>query len=829
MKRIAFAVAAGMCFAAWVAAQDAPPAQEPQPYDRVITKDAKSKKGIFTVHQIKERYYYEIPKQELDKDFLWRTGIARTAIGAGFGSRPVVKRVVRWELSGNKVNLRNIEYSLVADPKTPIAAAVKAANNNAIIMSFPVVAFNKDGEPVIEVTRLFGTDVPEFSARLCLGATAVDVARSYIERITAFPENIEAEASMTYTRAGTTADAEDDWPALAPVGNAYSQMRPGSATVVLHHSMLKLPEKPMMPRFKDDRVGYFSIRQMDYGRDEHHAQSVDYILHWRLEKKDPSAAVSEPVKPIVYYIDPATPTKWVPWLKKGIESWQPAFEAAGFKNAIVAKDAPTPEQDPDWSGNDIRHSVLRWLPSTIEAAGGWNTYDPRSGEILSTEFYLYHNLLKEVELNYFVQAGPLDPRAQKLPFPDDLLGRLIIDLIAHEVGHTLGLSHNFKASSKYPQEKLRDPDWVKKMGLVPSVMDLARYNYVAQPEDKIDVDDLGWRVGPYDVFAIRWGYTPIPGAKTPDDEKPMLDKWAREQDRTPWLQYYGHDQISVRRPVGGDVSDPGYLRDAVGDADAVKSTALGMKNLERVIKMLIPATAYKEGEPYDDLREMYDRVVSQWTVEMNHVVAIVGGFDARERYIGQEGPRFTMVPKARQEEAVRFLNANAFRTPAWLLDRDILDRIEAVGILARIRKAQVSVLTNLLDSARFARLVEQEATGGETAYTPTDFLATVRKGVWEELDSSQVKIDAYRRNLQRAYLDLANTKVNGPAVADDDADDDSAAPAGVTSSGDERPFYRAELRALDASISASLAKATDAETKAHLEGAHDQIAKILDP
>lgn len=819
MKRIAFAVAASMCFAAWVAAQDAPPAPEPQPYDRVITKDAKSKKGIFTVHQIKERYYYEIPKPELDKDFLWSTRIARTAIGVGYGGQPLSKRVVRWELSGNKVNLRNVEYSLVADPKTPIAAAVKAANNNAIIMSFPISAFNKDGEPVIEVTCLFSTDVQEFSARGRLGATAVDATRSSIERITAFPENIEAEASMTYTRAARPAD--DSWAGtnqFVNPGSGYGQMQPGSATVVLHHSMVKLPEKPMMPRVNDDRVGYFSIRQMDYGRDEHRAKAVDYIIHWRLEKKDPSAAVSEPVKPIVYYIDPATPAKWVPWLKKGIESWQPAFEAAGFKNAIVAREAPTPEQDPEWSCDDVRHSVLRWLPSTIEAAGGWVTYDPRTGETLNAEFYFYHNFMKKAEALYFVQAGPLDPRAQKLPLPDDLMGRLIMNVVAHEVGHTLGLSHNFKASSMYPQEKVRDPEWVKKMGHVPSIMDLSRYNYVAQPEDKIDVEDLAWRIGPYDVFAIRWGYTPIPSAKTPDDEKPTLDRWAHEQDSTPWLRF-----------GGGKGSDPGELIEAVGDADAVKSTALGMKNLQRVVKMLIPATAYKEGEPYDDLREMYGCVLSQWTLEMNHVAAIVGGFNTREKYIGQEGPLFTMVPKAKQDEAVRFLNANAFVTPVWLLDRDILSRIEAVGALARIRTAQNSVLTNLLSGARFARLVEQEATEGAAAYAPADFLAAVRKGVWKELDSPQVKIDAYQRNLQRAYLDLANTKVNAPAVADDDADDDSAAPAGATSSGDERLFYRAELRTLDASISASLAKATDAETKAHLEGAHDQIAKILDP
>ncbi|MGA2271158.1 MAG: zinc-dependent metalloprotease [Bryobacteraceae bacterium] len=741
-------------------------------------------------------------------------------MGVGYGHQELTERVVHWELNGNKVHLRDNDYSVVADPKTPIAEAVIAANNSTIIITFPVAAFAKDGAPVIQVTRLFSTDVPEISARQRLGATTLDASRCFIERISAYPENIEAEATMTYTRSPTPAGTNA--PAPAPTGGlGGGQMRPGSATLVLHHSMVKLPEKPMMPRVFDERVGYFTTNLMDYSKDEHRAPRVRYIDRWRLEKKDPGAAVSEPVKPLVYYIDSATPVKWREWLKKGVESWQPAFEAAGFKNAIIAKVAPTPEEDTDFSIEDVRNSVIRWLPSTIENAVGPNIHDPRTGEILNAPIQFYHNIMNLQRSWYFLQVGPLDARAQKLPLPDDLMGRLLEFVVAHEVGHTLGFQHNMKASSTYPQEKVRDKDWMHKMGAAPSIMDYARFDYVAQPEDHVAVEDLVPRVGPYDIWATKWGYTPIAGAKTPEEEKPTLDKWAREQDTTPWYRFSTYNSAG---------SDPGELTEAIGDADAIKSTALGVKNLQRVAKMLMPATTAKQGEPYDDLAELYGRMLGQWTLEMGHVAAIVGGFDTREKYVGQEGLLFTPVPKARQEAAVKFLNENAFATPTWAIDPQILRRIEPTGVLGRIRNAQSSVLNNLLSSARFARLVEQEAIDGSAAYAPADFLATVRKGVWKELDAPQVKVDAYRRNLQHAYLDLVNSKINGAAPS---------IPAGMpaeivvllsgATSADEKSLYRAELRSLTASVSSALAKATDRESRAHLEGVRDQIARILDP
>jgi hypothetical protein len=794
-------------------------APNPQPFDRVITKEAKSTKGLFTVHQVGERFFYEIPKSEMGKQYLWNSQIAKTTVGVGYGGGEVATRVVSWELRNNRVYLRDINFSVAAAPDSPIAEAVKDSNNATIIMAFNVAAYH-DGDPVVDVSRLFNTDVPEFSARQQLGATAFDASRSFIDHIVAYPENVEAVATATYTRAANGAGGGGGG---RGGGLGGGSMRGTSATIVLHHSMVRLPEKPMMPRLFDERVGYFTTAQMDYTADEYRAKTVRYIARWRLEKKDPSAAMSEPVKPIVYYIDSATPRKWAPWLKKGVEDWNEAFAAAGFKNAIIAKDAPTAKEDPDWSPEDVRHSVIRWLPSTTENASGPHISDPRTGEILNADIQFYNNVMNLVRDWYFVQVGPLDPRAQRLPLPEALMGRLLEQVVCHEVGHTLGFQHNMKASSMYPADKIRDKDFVHKMGHTPSIMDYARFNYVAQPEDGIALEDLIPRIGPYDTWATHWGYAPIAGAATPQDEKATLDKWSREQDNTPWLRF---------STANSDGSDPGEETEAVGDADAVKSTAMGVKNLQRVAKMLMPATAWKEGETYEDLSELYGQMLGQWQREMGHVAQIVGGFNSQEKVVGQEGRVFTLVPKIRQEEAVKFLVENAFATPGWMIDPEILRRIEPTGVLTRIRSAQASVLNAVLNDQRFARLIEQQAVDGSAAYTAADLLATVRKGVWKELDAPQVRIDAYRRNLQNAYLDLVNTKLNpaqAAAAAPQGGGGGRGGRGGAARSEDEKPFFRAELHALNASITAAIAKATDHDTKAHLEGAKDQIAKILDP
>ena len=765
-----------------------------RPYDRVITKEAKSDEGLFTVHRIGDRLYYEIPTTQLNEEFLWVTQIARTTIGVGQGGQAVGSRVVKWERRGNRVLLRGVSYDIVADRRQPISQAVEAANYDTILMAFNIEALGKSDAPVIDVTRMFTTEVPEFSGRARVRSRAFDAQRSFVERAVSFPDNIEVEATHTYSTG-----VEIQGPVTTPQA-LLNAARPGSASVVMHFSMVKLPDNPMMPRVFDERVGYFNVQQVDYGREEHRAQRRRYITRWRLEKKDPSAAVSEPVKPIVFYIDPATPPKLVPFIKRGVESWRPAFEEAGFRNAIIARDAPTKEQDPDWSAEDARYSVIRWLPSTTENAFGPHISDPRTGEILEADIQMHHNVMNLLRDWYFVQVAPLDPRAAKLPLPDDLMGQLIEHVTAHEVGHSLGFQHNMKASSTYPAEKVRDREWVKKMGHTPTLMDYSRFNYVAQPEDRIDAADLIPRIGPYDRWATMWGYKPIPGAKDADDEKKTLDEWARAQDATPWLRFSTSDSAGA---------DPGELTEAVGDGDAVRSTTMGLKNLERVAGMLLTATT-RPGEPYDDLEEVYGRLLGQWVLEMNHVAAVVGGVQSRQKTSNQDGPRFVPLSRERQREAMQFLSAHAFTTPSFVIKPEILRRIEPIGTLDRIRTSQLRVLATLLAEPRIARLVEQEAIDGAAAYRPTEFFTDLRRAVWREIEGTSVQIDPYRRNLQRAYLDAMGDKVNRV-------------------NSESRSLARGELRALDTSVRAAIAKAADRTTRLHLQDVRDQVARILDP
>lgn len=773
---------------------------EIKPYDRVITKDAKSDQGIFTVHRIKEKIFYEIPKSELDKEFLWVSQIAKTTLGVGYGGQALGNRVVKWERLNNRVLLRSVSYQVVADPKQPIARAVRAANNDAIIKSFYIEALGKEDSVVIDVTSLFTTEVTEFSAKSRLRARIFDASRSFVERVVSFPTNIEVEATHTFSN---PADASPATPAGPTNPFLGAGMGTGSASVVMHYSMVKLPENPMMPRLFDERVGYFTVRQMDYGKDEHRAPQRTYITRWRLEKKDPNAAVSEPIKPIVYYVDPATPSKWVKYIKQGIEDWQPAFEAAGFKNAIIAKDAPA--NDPDWSPEDARYSVVRWLPSTIENASGPHISDPRTGEILESDIQMYHNILNLQRSWYFTQVGPLDPRTHKFPFPDDLMGELLRYVVAHEVGHTLGFQHNMKASSMYPFEKVRDREWLKTMGHTPTLMDYSRFNYVVQPEDKIPVEDLIPKIGPYDKWATMWGYKPIAGCASPEEELKTLNEWAREQDSKPYLRF------TTAKSRG---ADPGELTEAVGDADAVKASTLGVKNLKRVADLLLTATTTENGKAYTDLEEIYGAMIGQWRLEMGHVAAIVGGFQSQQKHIGQDGVLFTPIPRERQAEAVKFLNENVFATPSWMLRPEILRRIESNGALDRVKQAQQFILSQLMNPARFSRLVEQEAIDGEKSYRPVELMSDVRKGIWSELNGTgAVKIDAYRRNLHRTYLDLMGDRLNGRSPANDD----------------QRPFIRGELRSLSADVAKALNRTTDRATRMHLEDVRDQIAKILDP
>ena len=791
----------------------------PRPYSRVITREAQSKDGLFRTHRIGSKLLYEIPRKEFGKEFLLVSQIARTTLGAGYGGQALGNRVLRWDRRGHRVLLRDISFEITADTTLPVYQAVQSANYNPILMAFNVEAYGADSAAVIDVTRLFTSDVPEMTARNRLRAGPLDAARTFVERVATFPDNIEVEATHTFAPLPQTPTTQQPTPPGQP------PRRSESASVLMHWSMVRLPESPMMPRLYDDRVGYFSIRQYDYGREEHRAQQRRFITRWRLEKKDPAAEMSEPVKPIVYYVDPATPAKWVPWIKRGIEDWQRAFEAAGFRNAILAREAPSPAEDPDWSAEDARYSVVRWLPSTIENASGPHVHDPRTGEILESDIQFYHNVQNLLRDWYWVQVGALDPRARRLPLPDSLMGRLIQYVTAHEVGHTLGFQHNMKASSTYPLDSIRSASFLRRMGgHTPTLMDYSRFNYVAQPEDSIPLDRLIPDIGPYDKFATMWGYRPIPDAKTPDEERPTLDRWARMQDTIPWYRF---------STSGSGSADPGQLTEAVGDADAVRATQLGLRNIQRLVPMLIPATRDTLGN-YSDLAELYGRLLGQWATEMNHVAAIIGGVESREKYGSQEGVRFTPIPRARQVEAMRFLNQHAFRTPEFFLDQEILRRIEVEGAMERIRTQQLRVLSTLLNDDRLSRVIEFEAlaTSPREVYAIGDLMGDLRRGIWEELTAPRVAIDPFRRNLQRSYLELIDRKLNPPASQPRVVPGPGGQPTMITSprpSNDARAFIRGELVELDAAIRAALSRTADRTTRLHLQDARQEIRRILDP
>jgi len=756
-----------------------------KPYDQVITRDAKTRRGMFITHRVGPKLYFEIPSNELNKDMLLvgryaRAGEADPRRQQSYGGDQFAERTLRWERSGNRVILRSPSFDITADSTLPVYKAVIASNNPTILAVFDVEAYGKDSAAVIDVTSLYVTPMPEFDVQ----GTQLDPRRSYIESAAAYPNNVEVEATQTIT---------------AP--------QAGASSILAHWSMVRLPEHPMMPRLVDDRIGYFDVSQVDFGTTEYRSVTKRYIARWRLEKKDTTAALSDPVQPIVYYIDPATPNQWKPYIRAAVAEWEPAFEAAGFSHAIVAKDVPT---DRDWSLEDVRHTVIRWLPSTTENAVGPHISDPRTGEILNGSIRIFHNVMNLNRAWYFTQVGPLDPRAQRWPMPDSLMGRLLQYVVAHEIGHTLGFYHNHKASSTYPTDSVRSATWVAKMGHTPSIMDYSRFNYVAQPEDHIPVNDLIPQVGVYDKYAVMWGYKPIPGARTPEQERPQLNSWLRMQDTIPWYRF-GH---AAETGLNGN-PDPGDETEAVGDADAVKATSFGLKNIKRVMPMLIPVTI-KPGEDFSDLAEIYGRLIEQWTREMVHVSNVIGGTETQLKAGGQAGVVYTPLSRDRQVAAMHFLNDNVFKTPMFFVDEQVTRRLEPNGSITRINTAQGRVLASVLSNTRAARLIEFAALAPRNApaYSVTDMLSDLHHGVWTELGDAHVTIDAFRRGLQHLYLDQLTSRVRPPKPTSD-LDRLRA----VMSSGAPNDYVaamRLDLTALQSEVARAIPRAADAATRAHL-------------
>ena len=707
-------------------------------YEEIITKDAKSDDGLFTVHKLDDKYYFELPNSILEKEILIVSRISGHVKGLNFGgagmkSRP--QQVIRFQRLDNQILMRSVSYNSVAEENTPIYTSVKNNNFEPIISTFKVETISKDSSSVVfDVTSLFTEDVDMIGAlssreRTNFKIKGLDKSRSLITSMKSYPENVIINHILTY-RGDQLPDNDIT----------------GTLSIGMTQSMILLPTKPMVPRYYDERVGYFSLQQLDYGADEQKAATRRFITKWNLEPKDWDAynrgELVEPIKPIVYYIDPATPTKWAKYIKQGVDDWQTAFEKAGFKNAIQGKYAPTKEEDPDWSPEDVRYSVIRYIATDIQNAQGPHVHDPRTGEILESDILWYHNVMNLLRNWYFIQTAAVNPDARKIKFDDELMGQLIRFVAAHEVGHTLGLPHNMGSSVAYPVDSLRSPSFTATHGTAPSIMDYARFNYVAQPGDDTCFMPA---IGPYDQFAIEWGYRPMPGYNELT-EREGLREMVVTQTADPVYRFSS--------PTG---ADPTALTEAIGD-DAMRASDLGIENLKRIVDNLKTWT-YQAGEDFSVLEELYTNVIGQWNRYSGHVLTNIGGVVLTRKHQGQEGVQYERVPKESQERAMDYLNNQVFATPTWMLRSDILDQFQDSGAPDIVRQRQVGTLNQVLNTDRMKRLIEQEAFHGSAAYSLSEMMTDLRNGVWSELSSGN-EADLYRRNLQRAYLGRMDELMN---------------------------------------------------------------------
>ncbi len=770
-------------------------------YRDIITDEARTDDGLFRVHLIGEKVYYEIPNDLLNVDLLWISRISGRSedlspyINAGSKTN---EQIVQWQRKGSRILLRGISYNSVADESLPISRSVQYNNFEPIIQAFKIETMNEDSTAVvIEVSSLFTKDVPVFSGldsrlRTQYKVRNLDAARSFIDTVRSYPINIEVVHTQTFNAAEPPANSKMN-----------------TITIQMNQSMIKLPENPMTPRLYDERVGWFTVRQYDYGSEALKSDLKTYIQRWRLEPKDPEAYLRgelvEPVKPIVYYLDPATPEHWRPYFRQGVEDWQAAFEAAGFKNAIIAKDPPTPEEDPEFSPEDARYSTVRYVATTTRNAVGPRVADPRSGEIIESDIIWYHNHLRSYRNRYLLETGAANPSARTLDTPEEEIGEMMRRVISHEIGHALGLPHNMKASSAYPVDSLRSGDFTQKYGIATTIMDYARYNYVAQPDDQ-NIRFVR-QLGPYDLYSINWGYRWLPNVDKPEDETATLKSWIKEKEGDPMYMFGS----------GSGGIDPNAQTENIGD-DPVKASSYGLSNLKIVAKNLLDWTT-TDGENYEDLEELYGELVGVWNRYIGHVVTNIGGVNQTLKTADQAGTVYAPVSRAEQRASVQWLLDHAFSKPAWLMNADISRRIEHAGMVERIRALQVRHLDNILSTGRLQRMIENQGFEGNQTYTMLELMQDLRKGLWSEMYKGQAA-DLTRRNLQRAYLERMAYLLSEAAA--------SPRQQFKVSQSDVHPVVRAELQTLKNDIRKNQKQIQDELTRYHLQDAIARIDKILE-
>ncbi|WP_221403297.1 zinc-dependent metalloprotease [Cloacibacterium normanense] len=786
-----------------------------QPFEKVITNKAVSDEGIITVHKVEDKYYFEIPDKTLKKEFLVVTRLTKAGAEmrmgtVGYAGDQISQNVISFEKGPNdKVFLRSISYlDYAKDSTSAMYKTVMRNNVNSIEQAFDIKAFGKEkNSTVIDVTDFINADndVVSFDTRFKKGfrVGAFQKDKSFVNFVKSFPTNIEINTTKTYNRSAGEA---------LPIPGAPKPEVSGNYTVEVNSSIILLPENKMQARYFDPRVGYFTVGYTDFDENPQGVERVSLVKRWRLEPKAKDlekykrGELVEPEKPIVFYIDPLTPKKWIPYLIQGVNDWQKAFEKAGFKNAIYAK-VPNAKEDPEWSLEDARFSAIVYKPSDVPNASGPSIADPRTGEILESHINWYHNVMKLLNDWYFVQASPNDPRARKVDFDDELMGQLIRFVSSHEVGHTLGLRHNFGSSSTVPVENLRNKAWLKANGHTPSIMDYARFNYVAQPEDNVGEAGLMPRIGDYDDWAIEWGYRRFYNYNSPEKEKAHLNKWVMEKLQNPRL-WFGTETNPY---------DPRSQSEQVGDNPMIAGK-YGVKNLQRIMEN-IETWSTKPNEDYSSLNNRFTQVSGQFARYLGHVSKYIGGVKETPKMVEQKGAIYELVSKSEQKEALKFLSENVFTTPNWLLKTSVLNKIDKSPVEV-VENLQKTVFNRVLSEGVLNKLYEGESLDAN-AYAVYDYLQDIKNSVFSELKSSS-KIDIYRRNLQKNFVEtlIARTQASKPSTGRNAEN--------VSDNSDVKSLTRGVLREIKADASKNAQNAQDAVTKYHLEDLVYRIDKALE-
>lgn len=700
-------------------------------YSDFIISKTKTDDGVFKVHETNDKFLYEIPKSFLGKEMLLVTRLKELPAGLGGGyvnaGSKINTQVIVWEQFKNKILLKVKSYNAVANDSLPIYKSVVANNLEPVIYAFDIKTQNIDSTAVlVDVSDFFSTDVKAISGlpdsfRKTYKVKRLDASRSFINSIKSYPKNIEVVQDFTF-------EADE------PPSNTSTN----TITLRINQSMFLLPEDKMMPRIYDKRVGYFSLGNVDYSSEALKADDKRYIKRWRLEPKDVDAynrgELVEPIKPIVYYLDPATPDKLKKYIKQGVDDWQKVFETAGFKNAIMAKYAPTQEEDPEFSMEDVRYSSIRYVASTTRNATGPSVSDPRTGEIIESDIIWYHNHLRSYRNRYLLETAAANPSARTLDTQAEEIGEMMRMVISHEVGHALGLPHNMAASYAYPVDSLRSGSFTQKMGIAATIMDYARYNYVAQPGDK-NIRFIR-QLGPYDHYSINWGYRKIPSVKNPEQEIKTLDSWIEEKEDNPMYRF------------GGERFDPSAQTEGIGN-DQVQASTYGINNLKIVAKNLKNWTSNQTNN-YDDLSELYGELLGVWSRYAGHVSGNIGGVYEYRKKPNQKGNMYIPVAKIKQKESLKWLHQNVFETQDWLLDKNILANLKEDGYIDAISNVQSRQLNSILNTATLKRMMDAEVIQDDF-YTISDMIKELRNGIFKELTQGR-NTDIFRRNLQKLYL-----------------------------------------------------------------------------